>query len=194
MNQDILKKFIKKIPSQPGIYLFKDGRKKNLYIGKAINMKNRVKSYLKTDDIRIKKMVESAQTLKSITTQSDIEALILESQMIKKFQPPFNIEMRDDKQNFYVGFSKENFPKIFFTHQTKTWKLKTGNYFIGPFTDGGALKITLRLLRRVFPYCTCKQSHYNYCLNYHIEKCLGICCLKSNQDDMIKIKNYQKNI
>src|SRR3989344_7535996 len=129
MNQDTLKKFIKKLPSKPGIYLFKDGRKKNLYIGKAINIKNRVNSYLKTDDFRIKKMVESAQTLKFIPTQSDIEALILESQMIKKFQPPFNVVMRDDKQYFYIGFTKEKFSKIFLTHQPNTEVDKA----IGPF-------------------------------------------------------------
>src|SRR3989338_6522071 len=185
MNQAALKKYIPKLPSNPGIYIFKDA-KKYLYIGKASNLKIRLGSYLKTKDFRIKKMVGLSQTLKFISTQSDIEALILESQLIKKYRPQFNIVMRDDKQYFYVGFGNENFPKIFITHQI-------GNCFIGPFTDGDALKTTLRFLRSVFPYCTCKQLHHNRCLNYHIGKCLGFCCLKSGTSSKDK-KAYADNI
>src|SRR3989344_1582950 len=218
MNQAALKKYIPKLPSNPGIYIFKDA-KKYLYIGKASDLKIRLGSYLKTKDFRIKKMVGLSQTLKFISTQSDIEALILESQLIKKYRPQFNIVMRDDKQYFYVGFSNENFPKIFITHQTRTSGAcpsspRTGSvlldlhatgvptratprlfntHFIGPFTDGGALKTTLRFLRSVFPYCTCKQLHHNRCLNYHIGKCLGFCCLKSGTSSKDK-KAYADNI
>src|SRR3989344_9262344 len=218
MNQAALKKYIPKLPSNPGIYIFKDA-KKYLYIGKASNLKIRLGSYLKTKDFRIKKMVGLSQTLKFISTQSDIEALILESQLIKKYRPQFNIVMRDDKQYFYVGFSNENFPKIFITHQTRTSGAcpsspRTGSvlldlhatgvptratprlfntHFIGPFTDGGALKTTLHFLRSVFPYCTCKQLHHNHCLNYHIGRCLGFCCLKSRTSSKDK-KAYADNI
>ena len=207
MTTHTLKKHIAGLPSGPGIYMFKDARKKDLYIGKATNLKGRVNSYLKTEDQKIRKMTELAQSLKFISTQSDIEALILESQLIKKFRPQFNIVMRDDKQYFYVGFGNENFPKIFITHQptklvyssqftvnrleTVNSKLETS--FIGPFTDGNALKITLRFLRRIFPYCTCKQLHHNYCLNYHIGKCAGFCCLKSKATNE-KEKIYLANI
>ena len=109
----------------------------------------------------------------------------------------FNIVMRDDKQYFYVGFTKEGFPKIFLTHrplQATSHKLQAS--YIGPFTDGSALKATLRYLRGIFPYCTCKQRHDNYCLNYHIGKCLGFCCLK-NQVVRSKeqvVRDYKKNI
>ena len=207
MTTHTLKKHIAGLPSGPGIYMFKDARKKDLYIGKATNLKGRVNSYLKTEDQKIRKMTELAQSLKFISTQSDIEALILESQLIKKFRPQFNIVMRDDKQYFYVGFGNENFPKIFITHQptklvyssqftvhkieTVNSKLETS--FIGPFTDGGALKTTLHFLRSVFPYCTCKQLHHNHCLNYHIGRCLGFCCLKSRTSSKDK-KAYADNI
>ena len=213
-----LKKNIAKLPSGPGIYIFSNTRKRCLYIGKASNLKNRLNSYLKIDDLRIKKMLELANSLKILKTESDIEALILESQLIKKFRPQFNIVMRDDKQYAFVGFTHstdstgspqassgqaEKYPKIFVTHQPT----KNQNY-IGPFTDVGALKITLRYLRRIFPYCTCKQTHHNYCLNYHIGKCPGYCCLKNKLESTPtkdsynlavrtsykNLKNYQKNL
>ena len=184
-----LKNKIKNLSQESGIYIFKRSKNKFLYIGKASNLKSRVSSYLKTKDARIKKMIGSAHSLKFISTQSDIEALILESQLIKKLRPQFNIMMRDDKQYAFVGFTAEEYSKIFITHQpTKNKK------FIGPFTDVGALKITLRYLRRAFPYCTCKQTHHNYCLNYHIGKCLGYCCLKKKTTNKSRWATYHKNI
>ena len=182
-----LKDTIKNLPKGPGVYMFKDQKDKFLYVGKATNLKSRVGSYLKTENSRIIKMIESAQSLEFISTESDIEALILESQLIKRFQPKFNIVMRDDKQYFFVGFSKNDMSRIYLTHQPDSDK------YIGPFTDGNALKTTLRFLRSVFPYCTCKQLHHNYCLNYHIGKCLGFCCLKIGASNKDK-KTYTDNI
>jgi len=197
MNQDALKNYIKSLPSKPGIYMFKNKEGKDLYIGKALNLKSRVSSYSKTEDSRIQKMVQAAHALKHQTTSSDIEALILESQLIKNYRPPFNVVMRDDKQYFYVVFTSTEFPRIFLTHQPHNDKFK-GSHFIGPFTDGNTLKSTLRFLRRIFPYCTCKQTHNNFCLNYHIGKCLGYCCLKDNperSERAVEIKNqYAENI
>ena len=170
-----LKKTVKKLPRRPGIYLFKDFRNNPLYIGKALDLKNRAGHYLKINDVRLQKMVTTAKKLRHIQTKSDIEALIIESQLIKKFRPRFNIMMRDDKQYFYVGFSNDYFPKLIITHQPTIFN------FVGPFTDGNTLKSTLHFLRRIFPYCTCKKPHNNFCLNYHIGKCPGFCCLKQQK-------------
>ncbi len=192
MTTDYLKNKIKNLPKESGVYTFKGLHGKRLYIGKAVNLKTRISSYLKTNDVRIQKMVSLAKSLEHIATGSDIEALILESQLIKRFRPPFNIVMRDDKQYAFVGFTAEEYPKIFITHQPT----KNQN-FIGPFTDVGALKITLRYLRRIFPYCTCKKPHNNYCLNYHIGKCPGICCLKHPDaifNFQFLISNYKNNV
>lgn len=196
---------IKLLPGRSGIYIFKNSRDKPLYIGKTLNLKNRIKSYLHTEDIRLRRMVSEADKIDFIETRNDIESLILESQYIKKCRPPFNIMLRDDKQYGFVGFTDEKYPKIFITHQptkiknlklkipeTKNQKLKTS--YIGPFTDIGALKTALRLLRKIFPYCTCKQLHNNYCLNYHIEKCLGFCCLKRPTTNNLQLMTYKKNI
>ncbi len=208
---------LKLIPKRCGVYLFRDQRGRILYIGKAANLKNRLKSYFDKSpkNPRLQKMLEAVKRIDWQETDSEIEALILESRLIKKSRPLFNIMLRDGKQYFFVGFTKEDFPKLVITHQplkkftvcsdqftenkklptnqlkTEHWLLSTN--FIGPFTDGTALRITLKLLRRIFPYCTCKQKHNNYCLNYHIGNCLGYCCLKKEASAK-EINSYRKNI
>src|SRR3989339_1527081 len=187
MTHEKLKNSIKKAPKSAGIYIFKNNSR-FLYIGKAINIANRLKGYLRPQDQRIDKMIEIATSLSFKTTDSDIEALILESQTIKKLRPQFNIMLRDDKQYFFVNFNNENFSKINLVHQP----ISTSD--IGPFTDGSALKITLQYLRKIFPYCTCKQKHNNYCLNYHIGNCPGFCCLKNYEPSKEELKRYNNNV
>ncbi len=189
MNTAQLKEQVKNLPAGSGIYLFKNDKNKPIYIGKALNLKNRLSNYLKTSDDRIQKMIMEAKKLDFILTESDIEALILESQYIKKYMPDFNIMLRDDKQYGFVAFTQEKYPKIFITHHPMS-----DEDFIGPFTEIGALKTTLRLLRKIFPYCTCTQTHHNYCLNYHIGKCPGFCCLKKPETNDEQLKTYDKNI
>src|SRR3989344_1884719 len=117
MTTEQLKLVWKNLPEKTGIYLFQGANNKPLYIGKALNLKTRVSQYVKTGDLRLQKMVSLAKDIKVIETGSDIGALILESQLIKKHKPAFNIMLRDDKQYFYVIFTKEKFPKIFLSHQ-----------------------------------------------------------------------------
>ena len=169
-------------------------------------------------------MLDEISGIDWLETESEIEALVLEANLIKKYKPKYNILMRDDKNYFFVGITnpnflkktsdwqtKEEFPKVFITHQPnhlknlKIYKSKNKNpkklrsYYIGPFTDGKALKKTLKYLRTVFPYCTCKKPHFRMCLNAHLENCYGYCCRKSrimNQESRIKnlTKGYNKNI
>ena len=182
------------IPSVPGVYIFRDAKNKPLYIGKAVNLRARVRSYFtkRLTNPRLIKLVETATCLDWKTTESDIEALLLEAQLIKSYRPLFNISLRDDKQYAYVVITGDIFPRIFITHQPK--QDPTGDY-IGPFTDASALKIMLNRLRRAFPFCTCRQSHHRFCLNYHLEKCLGYCCLKTATSQTIGTKKaYPKNI
>ncbi len=213
MNPSFLKKQVSKAPTEPGIYIFTGPDRKKLYIGKASSIKARLLSYLKTTNHRILQMLSRATDIRTIETGSEIEALIMESQYIKKYKPMFNIMLRDDKQFGFVGFTKEEYPKIFITHQpTKVLSIKykvlrgqkiyntkyiiPNTDFIGPFTDMGALKTTLRYIRGVSPYCTCKKPHNAFCLNYHIGKCPGFCCLKRSELS-IKYKvlrEYKKNI
>jgi len=167
-----LKRLVTKIPTKSGVYFFVKNNKE-IYIGKAINLKNRLKNYVINNDARIQKMVGQATTLKFRITDSEIEALITEALLIKKHRPIYNVLLRDDKRFNFVEFSRDKFPRIYTTHQPKYQDS------IGPFTDGTSIKLVLRYLRHIFPYCTCKNKHYNYCLNYHIGNCPGFCCLRN---------------
>ena len=167
----------KKAPSIPGIYFFLNKDGKILYVGKAINLKLRLLSYADPKMLGWdkKKMLQDAISVKWKELESEVEALIEEAIAIKEHRPKYNIVFRDDKQYFLVGFSKEKFPKIILTHQKKP-----GFDYIGPFTDGWALKSVLRNLQRPFPFCTCKEKHKRPCVRSEIGRCLGVCCIKPN--------------
>ncbi len=167
---------ISQLPKSPGVYAFKDN-KSYLYIGKAINIKDRVKNHFQQNKLFLNK-IEKIGFLK---TDSEIEALLLEAKLIKKYQPKFNVIWRDDKNYFYVGVTKEDFPRIFITHQKqRTENKEQRTKYVGPFTDGKALKQTLKVLRKVFPYCSCKNLPKRPCLWYQLDRCPAPCLSKSN--------------
>ncbi len=181
-----MKKITKKIPKTPGVYFFKNGARKIIYIGKAANLKNRLSSYFRKNlEPRIAKMVVEAKTVSWKKTESAVDALILESALIKKHKPKYNVLMRDDKNYFFAGFTRDEFPKIFLTHQPVR-QLPTTHHqpltnYIGPFTDGGSLKSALHLLRKAFPYCSCFEEHSRPCLRAHLGRCVGVCCLRKKR-------------
>lgn len=190
------------IPTGPGVYLFKK-RGEVLYVGKANNLRSRLRSYFtSTIPEKVRELTQEATNIKLHTTASEPEALITEAYLIKKYQPKYNVLFRDDKNYFFVGFTKEIYPRIFLTHQLKLKKFKGKASFIGPFTEGSALKSILKSIRRKIPFCMCKSLHDKLCLNYHIGRCVGICCLKPrakneryNYLDTTRTQHhYKKNI
>ena len=189
MTPEVLKSAVQKLPPSPGVYFFKNKSGKNLYIGKAINLKSRVRNYNLTKDVRIQRMIQEAHHIDHKIASNDIEALIMESLLIKENRPQYNIVMRDDKQYAYVIFTQDYFPHIYISHQPTR-----RDEYIGPFTDAGSLKVMLNYLRKIFPYCTCKQKHNNFCLNYHIGKCYGFCCLKNHTPNQEEMEKYDANI
>jgi excinuclease ABC subunit C len=181
-------------PSGPGVYTWRDAHRHPLYVGKATNLKSRLSSYQKTLDPRIQAMIAEATSVRWQETGTDIEALILESRLIKRWHPKYNIVMRDDKQYFYVAITEGEFPQLVITHQARSNKIKKPvRELIGPFTDGVPLKSTLRTLRGLFPYCSCKNTHYVRCLNAHIGVCPGYCCLRKPATGEQK-RAYARNI
>ena len=163
-----------------------------MYVGKAVNLKARLNSYnlgVRHLNTKINELLKEATKLEWQILSSETEALIKESELIKKYQPKYNVLMRDDKQYFFVGFSKEEYPRIFLTHQTPK-----GPEYIGPFTDGGAIKSVLKMLRRAFPYCTCKRPHKGLCLNARIGRCLEFCCTQNAVGHMPYAVSYKNNI
>lgn len=189
-----------KVPSGSGVYIFKR-RNISIYIGKAANLKKRLASYFrKNAGGKVRRLLGEATKLEWIETESEAEALIKEAELIKKYRPKFNILMRDDKSYFYVVTTKDKFPRILVVHKTALVDKKWGRA-IGPFTSGSALRATLKLLRRIFPYCTCKRPHKRPCLNTQIGRCPGYCCIKSQESRQkrdppaaARIREYGENI
>jgi len=150
-------KTLKKIPETPGVYIMKDARGKILYIGKAGNLRRRVSSYFqKAYDSRVEKLVSQIKKIDYRKTDTAIEALILESQLIKKYEPPFNVKEKDDKSFLYVEITKEKFPRVllvrskdFYGEKGLTLSWVEG---FGPFTSASSIREALRIIRRIFPY------------------------------------------
>ena len=175
----LTKNKIENLPKTSGVYAFKD---KNgvFYIGKAVNIKERVKNHFQQPSCRDNLFVDKITKVGFIKTNSEIEALILEAELIKKYQPKFNIMWRDDKNYFYIVITKEKCPVISIAHQLQ---LKTN--YIGPFIDGTSLKKTLKLLRKIFPFYSQKNHPKKPCLWCHLKLCPG-----PNPD----LRKYKKNI
>lgn len=174
---------IKTIPHSPGVYLFRKGPD-ILYVGKASDLKNRLASYFRLRvGEKVRTLRNEATSLEVILLTSEIEALIKEAELIKRHIPKFNVLMRDDKNYAYIAITNELFPHIFVTHQPASGihqhkKSKSGFTSIGPYTSSASLKITLKLLRKLFPYCTCLAPHTRTCLNAQIGLCPGYCCMR----------------
>ena len=204
---------INQIPKNSGIYALCN-RKEILYIGKAINIRERVKNHvLRTQQptYRDGLFINQVKKVGFIETDSEIEALILEASLIKKYQPKYNVVWKDDKNYFFVGITRENYPRVFITHQPnrvsgigknerKNTKYEIRNTrYVGPFVDGKALKQTLKVLRKVFPYRSCKTLPKGSCLWYQLNRCSAPCLIKSNLAKEINLgmklkKECQKNI
>jgi len=173
----------KNLPQEVGIYILKNKRDNVIYIGKSTNIRNRVRTHLKNDSWHAVPSLPNplaAETTKIdyIVTENEAWALIKESELIKKYKPRYNIMLRDDKQYFYVGFSKDKLPVLTITHQPKSLEIRNSKLEIppsrmaGPFTDGKSIKTVLRYLRKVFPYYS--QKHRKLPCSYcHIGLCPG---------------------
>ena len=185
------------LPQTPGVYFFRDHKNHILYIGKAANLRARVSSYFlkgATLEAAKRRMLREADHITWEETETEIAALLLEAALIKKHVPPFNVVMRDDKQYLFVGFTKEQFSRMVFTHQPISLVIRKSIDFIGPFTEAGIIKKLLRSLRNAFPYCTCKNLHAKRCQPAELGLCFGFCCLKNSQASKEERAAYQKNI
>jgi len=180
---------MEKLPNQPGVYSL-SGAKDILYVGKAANIKERVKSHFKQPSYKDNLFINKVKRIGFIETNSEIGAFLLEADLIKKLQPKYNVMWRDDKNYFYVGVTKDRYPHVFLTHQLKNKKNKIRADYIGPFIDGGAIKTTLRALRRIFPYSTLKKHPQKPCPYCHLGLCPGPNPnLKEYKKDLNKLKN-----
>lgn len=172
---------IKNLPDKPGVYLMKNSLGEVIYVGKAKVLKNRVKSYFqksKNHSEKVKVMVKNIAEFEYIVTDSEMEALILECNLIKKYSPKYNILLKDDKFYPFIKITvNDDYPRVFVTRRFA----KDGSKYFGPYTNGSAVYETLDLIYKIFPLRNCKLvikengEKVRPCLNYHIKKCLGPC-------------------
>ena len=171
-----LKDQINRVPQKPGVYLFKDKSGRILYIGKAVKLRNRVRSHFAKNGVNIFKgdFLKNIADIDYIETKNEDQAFLLENQFIKKYKPRYNIQWRDDKSYFWVAFTDDEWPRVRVMHQTELARLQAENKTVnpvGPFVSGGELRGLLRALRRIFPFRTCKNPYDKPCLQWH----LGLC-------------------
>jgi len=169
------KNFYQNLPEKPGVYLFRDKNQHILYVGKALNLKKRVRNYFdkQSKEERIKKLLIEAEKIDFIETSSEIEALLLEARLIKQYWPKYNVRLKDDKRYLYVGITKERYPQIKLIRQPERELSLLAWY--GPFPTSVSIKEILRLLRRVFPYRSCRKLTDKLCLYYHLNLCPAMC-------------------
>jgi len=180
---------LKKLPDKPGVYIMKDKEGNIIYVGKAVVLKNRVRQYFHNTNklpAKVKAMVSHVDSFEYIVTDSEVEALILECNLIKKYRPRYNILLKDDKGYPYIKVTmNEEYPRVFMTRRIE----KDGAKYFGPYTSTGAVKETLNLIKKLFPIKTCNRvlprdiGKKRPCLNYYIYQCLGPCTGNVNSEE-----------
>jgi excinuclease ABC subunit C len=183
-----LEERLKKLPRQPGVYIFKDERGDVLYVGKAKTLRSRVRSYFQQGGdgrMGIARMVDRVSDIEVIVTGTEVEALHLEQNLVKRHRPPFNVRLRDDKSFPYIAVTVgDEYPRVMFTRE----RHRRGVVYFGPYANAKKVRETLDVLNRVFPYRPCegpKPGRHSGipCLDYHIERCLAPCVGYVSKDD-----------
>jgi len=169
---------LKALPRSPGVYLMRDARGQVIYVGKAINLAHRVRSYFHAsarENPKVRRLAVEVADLEWIVTQSEVEALILEANLIKRYRPRFNVRLKDDKRYPYLKVTAEDFPKVLITRRMT----QDGGRYFGPYTSSSALRETLDLLRRLFPFRTCDREitgqDRRACLYADLKLCTAPC-------------------
>ncbi len=188
----VLENKLAMLPEKPGVYIYKDHKGQILYIGKAVSLRQRVRSYFQDSadhSSKVRALVQKIHDLEIIITNSEVDALILESNLIKEHQPWFNIRIKDDKHYPYLKLTmRETYPRLVIARRIQ----KDGAKYFGPYPNGLAMHEAVKLIRRIFPLRTCKQSLTGEkvgrpCLNQHIKRCLGPCTGEVNREQYLEI-------
>ena len=185
---------LKKLPAQPGVYLMKDKFNNIIYVGKAISLKNRVRQYFqssKNHSSKVKSMVKNIESFEYIITDSELEALILECNLIKQYRPKYNVLLRDDKTYPYIKVTtNEDYPRVLKVRKVLKDKAK----YFGPYTNLTAVNDTLEIIRNTYPIRTCNididkaiKNKVRPCLNMHIKKCVGPCTGNISKEEYNKM-------
>ncbi|MBN2088232.1 GIY-YIG nuclease family protein, partial [candidate division KSB1 bacterium] len=171
------------LTTQAGVYQFKDRENTIIYIGKAKNLRNRVRSYFQESrehGAKVNRLVAQIHDVEIIVTDSELEALILEANLVKEYKPRYNVNLKDDKSYPHIRVTNEPFPRIFPTRKI----VRDGSQYFGPYTDVRSMRDLLKTIKKIFPIRSCNldlnsetiaAKKFKVCLNYHIHRCLGPC-------------------
>jgi len=176
---------LENLPTGPGVYLMKNDAGEIIYVGKAINLRNRVRSYfreLKPDQAKTKALVKHIADLEYILADNELEALVLECNLIKKYRPKYNINLKDDKTYPFLKITKEDYPQVLVTRKV----LKDGARYFGPYPSVNELRNSLEMIRKIFPFRSCKQKVFTNdrpCLNAHIQMCYAPCVGRISKEE-----------
>jgi excinuclease ABC subunit C len=189
MTTDLVLEQLRRLPDSPGVYLMKDATGRILYIGKALSLKNRVSSYFGKGPLTLKteNMVAKVHEIDFVITGSEQEALILEMNLIKRYQPPYNVQwLRDDKTFPFLKISvNEEWPRVYLTRRVE----EDGGRYFGPFASADSVRQTLKVLKTMFPFRTCKKqitgTDKRACLEYHLNHCVAPCIGAVNHEEYI---------
>lgn len=190
-TKEHIAQFLKTLPNSAGVYQYYDKEDTILYVGKAKNLKRRVSSYFHkehTDYGKNRVLVSKIERIAYIVVASEVDALLLENNLIKKLQPRYNVMLKDDKTYPWICIKKERFPRVFSVRNV----VKNGSEYFGPYSSSRAMRVLLELIKQLYPLRSCtfnlsqeniENGKFKVCLDYHIKKCLGACESKQSEED-----------
>ena len=191
-QENKLKEKVRRLPDEPGVYLMKNDRGRVIYVGKAKRLSGRVRSYFQKSealDVKTGKLVSSIRDIEYIVTQNDVEALVLECNLIKEYRPKYNIRLKDDKKYPYIKLTSEAFPRLLLVRSVEN----DGAEYFGPYTDVKVVRRILRLMKTVFTLRNCTGKRFvereRECLNFQIDRCLGPCTGRVDEKEYGEIVN-----
>jgi len=176
--EETVRRRLQAVPDSPGVYLFRDGRTQVIYVGKALRLRDRLRSYFTpgyAQTARVAEMIRKAVDFEFVTTANEVEALVLECNLIKNYRPRFNIRLKDDKNYLYLKLPvTEEFPRVHYSRRVQN----DGALYFGPYTSAQSLRGTVKSIRQLLPFRTCSDEIFKQgkvCLDFHIKRCPGPC-------------------
>ncbi len=184
--EDTIKRRLQAVPDSPGVYMFRDSKSQVIYVGKALRLRDRLRSYFTpgyADTARVSELIRRANDFEFVTTANEVEALVLENNLIKNYRPRFNIRLKDDKNYLYLKLPvTEAFPRVHYSRRVQN----DGALYFGPYTSALSLRSTVKSIRQLLPFRTCSDEIFKQgkvCLDFHIKRCPGPCERRINSED-----------
>jgi excinuclease ABC subunit C len=184
--EETIKRRLQAVPDSPGVYLFRDNRTQVIYVGKALRLRDRLRSYFTpgyAQTARVAELIHRATDFEFVTTANEVEALVLENNLIKNYRPRFNIRLKDDKNYLYLKLPvTEEFPRVHYSRRVQS----DGALYFGPYTSAQSLRSTVKSIRQLLPFRTCSDEIFKQgkvCLDFHIKRCPGPCERRISSDD-----------